>query len=244
MLSSNLDSIGLKAVRVDAVDKRTVAEDPMTSHLGVGHVACYKSHCRAMHAFLDTDAPAALILEDDAELHPGLTEVVTQLDWWPQGHGLVKLGTLLNRWDHTIWLGHPVCFTGKGHEVRPLLHRHYGAEGYLINRQTATEALACTTHLSIDLLLFDLICSEPANRWKPLQMLPAPIRQRPFESVGSDTGDGRVAGTRRYMPSLATRVPNKLRLHWKEWTGQALKMRVPYEGSKPVEQSISNGQDG
>ena len=231
LLSENLDGIGLKATRIDAVDKLAVADDPMTLYLGVGHVACYRSHCLAMQAFLGTNAPAALILEDDAELHPSLAEVLADLCWLPPEYGLVKMGTVLDLWDHTVWLGHPVGSTGHGHELRPIMHRDYGAEGYLINRATAAEALACTTRLSIDHLLFDLSYSELARKWQPIQLLPAPIRQRPYQLVGSDTGDEKIEGARRYIPSLASRLPNKLKLNWQSLTGHASKMRVPFGAS-------------
>ena len=46
---------------------------------------------KAMRALLDTDAPAALILEDDAEVGASVPAIIQSVEWWPEGHGLVKL---------------------------------------------------------------------------------------------------------------------------------------------------------
>ena len=92
LISENLDQIGLDATRISAIDKAQLHDHPATLRLGVGHVACLQSHCKAMAAFLATDAPAALVLEDDAELSSAVPDIIRDIDWWPEEHGVVHLG--------------------------------------------------------------------------------------------------------------------------------------------------------
>ncbi len=60
-----LDRIGIEATRIPAIDKESLAGDPALLKMGAGHVACARSHYKAMQALVDCGAPAALILEDD-----------------------------------------------------------------------------------------------------------------------------------------------------------------------------------
>ena len=140
LISENLDRIGLKATRISAIDKAQLQDHPATRRLGVGHVACLQSHCKAMAALLDTDAPAALILEDDAELGHTVPDIIRDIDWWPDGHGVVKLDRRSFHAERT-WLGRPVGQTPDGRVLRPLRRAHVRACGYLIDRFTAEEVV-------------------------------------------------------------------------------------------------------
>lgn len=128
LITENLDRIGLEATRISAIDKALLQDHPATRRLGVGQVACLQSHCKAMTAFLDTDATAALILEDDAEVGDAVPGLIRDIEWWPEGHGLVKLDST----DHhgvRIWLGRPIGCTPDGRSLRPIKRRHMGAYG-------------------------------------------------------------------------------------------------------------------
>ena len=76
-ISGNLQRLGLEAERVPAVDARTVTDDELRRWLdlkrplfkmGRGSQATFLSHIRAFDRFLDSASPAALFLQDDAEL--------------------------------------------------------------------------------------------------------------------------------------------------------------------------------
>lgn len=56
-----------------------------------GEIGCYASHLRAWQHLLDSDAPAALVLEDDVLLRPSLLPVLRALVAQPAGWQMVKL---------------------------------------------------------------------------------------------------------------------------------------------------------
>ena len=231
LISKNLDQIGCKAARIPAIDKAQLCDHPATRRLGVGHVACLKSHGKAMAAFLDTDAPAALILEDDAEVGSAVPEIIRNIDWWPEGHGLVKLDCT-DFHGKRIWIGHPVGRTPDGRALHPIVRRHIGAYGYLIDRFTAEEVLKTWADgfVPIDTLLFHLIDSPLARRARPVQAVPGVIRHRPLEQVGSHTGTSRVAGQQRWKPPKLVRWGRHVPVLWAAATGQAWRASVPYQG--------------
>lgn len=232
-LSRDLEAIGLSATRIAAVDKSTLADDPATVRMGVGHVACLRSHCKVWNAFLATSAPSALVLEDDAELHSDLPEVISCLDWWPLGHGIVRLEWITDR----NWFGRPVgCVhcAGFQYKIRPILYRCVGSAGYLIDRTTAEKLAALVSSsdnavMPVDLLLFQPYWSSIARRIRPTQLVPAIVRQRPVEVVGSDIGENGIDGQFGVKPKWAFRYRYKLRLLSRSvLAGQARKMRIPF----------------
>ena len=141
LICDNLDRIGLKATRIVAIDGLSLADDPSTKLLGAGPVACARSHYKAMAAFLKCAAPAALILEDDAIVGTSVPSIIQSLDWWPEGHGLVKMESV-NKARGRIWLGRSVGFTPDGRSLHPIVYKHMGGYGYLIDRTTAEQVLA------------------------------------------------------------------------------------------------------
>ena len=233
LITENLDRIGLEATRVAAIDKALLQDHPATRRLGVGHVACLQSHCKAMTAFLDTDAPAALILEDDAEVGGAVPDLIRDIDWWPDGHGLVKLDCFSFNGGRT-WLGRPVGCTSDGRELRPIMRGHVGACGYLIDRFTAEEVVRTCADgfIPIDTLLFHLIDSPLARRASPLQAVPCAIRPRPREQVGSFTGPGRVRGKQRWKPSRVIRWGRSVGVLGSVATGNAWRMNVDYQSRR------------
>ena len=232
IVTDNLDRIGLSFTRIRAIDGQTLDSDPATRRMGAGHVACCRSHYKAMAALLETGAPAALILEDDVEVSPAVPALLASLDWWPEGHGAVKLEST-TRERRRIWLGRPVGRTPDGRELSPILHSHLGAYGYLIGRRAAAEvaALAPETPLPIDHLLFNLTNSAFARRLRPLQATPAAIRHLPLDRVGSDTGSSRIGGRKRWKAARLARLPSKLGWGLSVLAGRA--RRRPVRPEKP-----------
>ena len=230
-MSTQIDKLGVEATRIAAVDKHKLRiDDPALDRLTEGHVACLHSHCKAMEAFLDTSAPAALIMEDDVEIGAEIPRLIADLSWWPPKCGLVKLQSAIDP-ETLIWLGRPVGSTPTGRLLRPIRHSALGAYGYLIDRETAWGIKALRPvdlHMPIDHVLFDLKNSWLARRSRPLQMTPGAIRHLPYEFFGSETGGSKINGKKLWKPPLAVRLYH--RIHWINAiiTGNAKKDSVSY----------------
>ena len=83
------ERLGLEFERIPAVDALHVPVDlaGYFAHIQTGKlpiiddaaVGCYASHLKALRRFEQTDAPAALILEDDALLPDNIVQVLDEL---------------------------------------------------------------------------------------------------------------------------------------------------------------------
>ena len=151
-------------------------------------MACTLSHLRAMRAFLETSDSAALVLEDDVRVADDLSDVLQGQDWWPLGHGLIKIEAYLTK-KLVVLLGPEIGRTPAGRSVRALHSRHTGGAGYLINREAAQVVLQMcpTLDVPIDHLLFNANVSAVARKLRPVQVVPAMVEQRRAE-LGSDIG--------------------------------------------------------
>ena len=208
-MSEQLTRLGIGATRIPAIDKHKLRiDDPALDRLPKGPVACLRSHYRAVETFLDTDASAALIMEDDVEIGTEIVELISDLSWWPPGYGLVKLQSAI-RPEILVWLGKPVGSTNFGRLLRPIRHSALGSYGYLIDRETAWRIKGLTPaglHMPIDHVLFDLKNSWIARRLHPLQMIPGAIRHLPYEVFGSEIGDAEIGRRKLWKASRAFRV--------------------------------------
>ena len=102
-MSEQFDRLGITAMRIPAVDARLLAaQEPQDTPVSIrrrkwgyvpdlGSVACNRSHAKALRAFLDTDASAALILEDDVILASDTPALLESVDWWPPGTSVIRL---------------------------------------------------------------------------------------------------------------------------------------------------------
>ena len=229
-MQAQLDRLGLAATRIPAIDKDTLAGDSALLRLSAGHVACARSHYRALEALVARHAPAGLILEDDAEVGESVRSLIESPEWWPGEYGLIQLEC--PRKPRPLCLGRPVGTTPDGRFLRPLVTRNVGGCGYLIDQDTALEVLevAPAVTLPIDHLLFDLRFSRLARSLRPLQMVPGLVRHRPDMTMGSDTGPTRVNGCNPWKPSPFIRAwqwaPRVLKIA----TGKAERVRVGYAG--------------
>ncbi len=224
-MSAQLDRLGIEAVRIPAIDKESLAGDQALLRMGAGHVACARSHYKAMQCLVDCGASAALVLEDDVEVGEEVPALIASLEWWPGEHGLVKLQSTIAP-DRRIWLGPAVGATPSGRALRPIMHNHLGAYGYLIDYDAALEVLeiAPATPMPIDHLLFNLGNSHLAHSLAPLQMTPGAIRHLPYEKFGSDTGESRVNGRKLWKPGCMTRL--LLRTAWIKATARGSSERA------------------
>ena len=220
-IAGQLDRLGLEATRVPAVDARTLADDELRARVNSGggprlraldraEVACTLSHLRAMEMFLSAaDAPAALILEDDAELASDLPLFAGNADWWPENAELVKIET--QDWKRYRVFG-PECGPRfHGRQLRRISLWTPASGGYMLRRGAAETVLeSCGTIAdSTDRILFDLRLSKTARRLRPVQVLPGLVRQRltEFESDLSrvrkeNPRTGGLGRFRRYLKVL------------------------------------------
>ena len=186
-----------------------------------------------MAAFLRCAAPAALIPEDDADVGTSVPSIIESLDWWPQGHGLVKLDSV-NKARDRVWLGRAVGSTPDGRTLHPIVYKHMGGYGYLIDRVTAEQVLivAPDVPMPIDHLLFHVVNSQVARHARPLQAVPGAVKHRPFEQAGSDIRtSGWVKSPRTvWKPNHFVRLNHVLLRRWALMTGRAQYIHVPFEG--------------
>lgn len=206
-ISDNLDRIGVSFTRVSAIDAASLLPPRKRQHMSLGAQACKLSHCKALAAFLETGSPAALILEDDAEIASDTASVLASVDWWPKGHGLLKLEVHGRK---PRILGARKGRTPTGRDLRTMYHGHAGVAGYLIDCPSARIVLeACSRRpLRMDSLIFGLHRSATARQLRPLQIVPAMIRQRPSPSdIKPSTEAAKEAGM---LPNALKGGPGEL----------------------------------
>lgn len=143
-ISQRLQQLGLPFTRVSAVDGRQLGERERGEAIDEatfqrlhgmtslpGELGCYLSHVKVMHAFLATDAEAALILEDDVQPDPALPQVLQALLAAPAHWDMVKISG--------VHSGTPVRvhrLTDR-HWLAVMLTRCTGSSAYVINRRAA-----------------------------------------------------------------------------------------------------------
>lgn len=205
-ISTNLDRIGIEAERIPAVDARDLADDVRRSRafgrINPGSAANMMGHGMAMRRLLESDAPAALILEDDAELGSDTAMLLRSVDWWPDGAKILRLEDAPRR---PRFLGFPAGKTPDGRELRRVARWLPGSCAYLVNRDGARILLQASVNpqLTIDRTLFDLRYSETAHQLRPYQVVPPMARQR---GAGSDIQSWR----RQWRLSHRPRSPKQL----------------------------------
>ena len=231
VISRDLDGLGLPVERVPAVDAHTLSEADNISPLpfmNLGAVACIQSHAKALRRFLEADAEAALILEDDAELAVDVPAMCEGVDWWPAGTSAVSLEAPYENKRLQGWL----CGqTPSGRDLRMIVRWNMGAAAYLVNRTGAAMLVEAykKQELHTDRLMFDPRMSEMARMLRSVQVVPAAARQRKeHESDLVPWYDrDKKKQWRRYM--LLHRSPSwALKTLWWRATGRARRMRVPY----------------
>ena len=137
-------------------------------------LGCYLSHIQCLRNFLQTDAPYALILEDDVKLDDNIKEILESAIEHASGWNMLRLSSVnRGKW----W---PVRKLGS-HSLAVCLTREKGAGGYLVDRKAA----ACMLKKLLPMRLawdiaFDL---EWLLGFKTLGVYPLPVQQKTeFES--------------------------------------------------------------
>ena len=219
-ISENLRRIGVTNVtRIKAIDADEVVGQ-IPKDLSASQAACRESHFLAMRELLDGDHPAALILEDDAQLSPRILDILSSLAWWPKSTRAVKLDAR----QKPLLLGPSVGATPCGAEIRPIAQSAAGAFAYMIDREGAEIVLNSDDDIGMDLdsMLFNMIGSPVARRLKPAQVVPGMALHSPDK--GSDISF--LSSPRSVRP--VTRACLKVGVGLKRITGQVRRVTVPY----------------
>lgn len=227
-MSAQLDRLGIEATRIPAVDARLLAAqerwemetngNPPFWRINLGAAAGMLSTSKAMIGLLGSDAPAALILEDDAELAPDTPSLLGGTGWWPAGAHIVRLEA---GGDKSRPLRQPSGRTPTGRMLHRLERWNSGAAAYLIDRRGARIALEAFANPSstTDQTLFDLRYSKAARKFGTVQIVPAMARQR--------AGDG--TDQQRWRDKRKAEMPGwRRRAYWvrRSLGGLPYKMRV------------------
>jgi glycosyl transferase, family 25 len=140
---AQLERLGLPWQRLPAVDARAFTPEQRAQldepgfqrrhgmHSLPGELGCYLSHIEVMRRFLASSATAALVLEDDVQLHGTLPAVLAALLQRPAQWDVVKLSA--------VHSGTPVAVDdlGHGHRLAVMLSKCTGSSAYLMNRRAA-----------------------------------------------------------------------------------------------------------
>ncbi len=243
-ISEHLDCLGLPAQRIPAVDATLLAHqegweqrangNPPAWKIDLGAVACAFSHAQVLGAFLDTEYPAALVLEDDAQMAPDVSALLS-VDWWPRNACLIRLEAGAGpHWPIPLsTASHP---TPTGRRLHKLERWAPGSAAYLINRAGAALLLPYLEDPQhpMDHLLYDHRYCASARALRALQILPAAARQ----TEGAEASDlvwwreeGELTGWTRRKYRLKRNLgslPYKTRLYALLCLGKVRRCEVAY----------------
>ena len=240
-----LDRLGLKALRVQALDgERATSKDfePFVSFDGwarrrdmdLATAACIVSHRNALVRFLrETDAPAALMLEDDVKLASDLPDFLTAAERTRSVPGLLKLDVYrYHRKGPQRPLGLSVGTIG-GRQLHPIASWAPGAAAYVVTRNVAELILQHCYHITedFDVVIFDLRKSRLARRLRPILVQPA-VAYQLQEVFTSDILEYRRTAARtspqRQLAASFRKLPRRTFVAWNLATGQMKRARLRF----------------
>ena len=243
-MQNQLRKIEVQSKRISAVDGTTpclslIKGNSIKQEKKV-RMACSASHRKALKDFLfNTNADAALVLEDDVEISSDLPKILNSMDWWPSDAGLIKVENLEG--NRRRLHGPVVGFTSCGRKIRHILSWNSNTGGYIIKRKHAeivVDALSTTT-LPVDNMMFHMRFSKIARSLKPLQIVPAMVRQRP-DMLPSDMELYRMnvpIHRRKNRIDEYTRgvlcLPYRFPILYKQLTMRATRIRIDYVDKMP-----------
>jgi len=188
-IKSNLNRQSLNWKRFPAIDGLKITEevlDELTAPTGpiprmtIGARACTASHLKILHAFLETDATHALILEDDAEISGSLANDLSKI-LKESPAGILNLNRQsTSRPVKKIVVKSRATAYLNDYQIHELCGIHYGTAGYIIDRESAKVVLAeyPRPDLPIDHMLFNPNVSRLFDKIQIKQLFPALVQPR------------------------------------------------------------------
>jgi GR25 family glycosyltransferase involved in LPS biosynthesis len=85
-IKTHLESLQIDFQLIEAVDGKMLSNEDLRimvapeASIPLGHVGCYLSHINVYRRMVEEKIPVALILEDDARIHPRVTEIIRLMD--------------------------------------------------------------------------------------------------------------------------------------------------------------------
>ncbi len=215
--AAQLERLQLPWTRLPAVDARALSTDQraaldepafrrkhgMTPLMG--ELGCYLSHVQVMNEFLATDAPYALVLEDDVLLHDSLPAVLRGLMAHPDRWDAVKLSA--------VHRGTPVPYleVAPGHQLAVMLSRCTGSSAYLMNRRAATAYARGLLPMSLP---YDHVFDQGWRfglKFRLVTPTPCGHDEAIASTIVAPPGPGRKFHWTRRLSAYAYRVGNELR---------------------------------
>ncbi len=181
LISRQLTQLGIEATRIPGAEAQLLAEQP-DWRINFGSAAGMIGHSKAMFSLLGSSAPAALILEDDAEIAQDTPLLLEATDWWPPKTCIVRLYGGAPDVPRMLW-NKPSGVTPSGRCLYRLERWNNGGVAYLINRTGARLSLKAFSdpRYTVDHTLFDLRFSRTARLLRPMQIIPAAARHRDYD---------------------------------------------------------------
>lgn len=210
-MAGQLDALGLNWERFTALDAETATDEEIGKEVQLsgqtlrmlrGSQCCAVSNFEVWRKFVETGAPAAIILQDDVFLSSDFSKFAENADWVPKNCGLVQL----EKWGKhetkkllgAVIDGSPVG----GRVIQKLYSRTGGAGAYLITREAAIWALENKgmTHFAIDHVLFNMNMS-PVSRKLGVAVI------NPFIAIqGKDEFESKITGTKGDKKTLRQKL--------------------------------------
>lgn len=166
----------LPYTRVSAVDGTAIDRPVYASvSLTMPEIGCFLSHRGIWELIVSEDIPVALILEDDIEISPDLSQLIENPNWLPGDNFIVKLDTTGTR----IALKETGLKAPTQRSLLELKDRHCGTGGYLLSNAAAHRLVDLSKNpmVPVDLFLFDRKQGQTADIGT-YQMVPAPIAHK------------------------------------------------------------------
>lgn len=173
-----------------------------------GELGCYLSHVAVMRALLASGAAAALVLEDDVQLHDTLPAVLRGLMAHAGRWDMVKLSAVHSGTPQ------PYLEVAPGHHLAVMLSRCTGSSAYLMNRRAAQAYLDEATGLLPMQLPYDHVFDQGWRFGLKVRLVtPTPCGHddQAVSTIGVSAGTTRKFHWTRRLPAFAYRLGNEWR---------------------------------
>jgi len=180
-----IEKQGLNWERFPAIDAKHTSEtqlfeftDPKgpIPKMGTGARACTSGHFKIWAHFLNTKAPVAFVLEDDATLSKEFSKFIIEAESYASQVDILNFNRQNSKGPNKkITVSRKNSLTGKIFSAQKLLAPHYGTAGYMITRSAASTLITKVkrTNMPIDCLLFSPNISRFSRDFKIYQSFPA-----------------------------------------------------------------------
>ena len=200
---SAVDARALSAEQRAALDEATYRRRHGKTSLP-GELGCYLSHVHVMREFLASDAPFALVLEDDVLLHDSLPAVLRGLMGQPGRWDVAKLSA--------VHSGTPVPYleVAPGHHLAVMLSKCTGSSAYVMNRRAAESYAAGLLPMQLP---YDHVFDQGWRfglKFRLVTPTPCGHDESIASTIGTPAGPPRKFAWPQRLPAYAWRLGNEL----------------------------------